>query len=201
MIIKLHGHIGAHAADLVDGRLDPDAEERAWRHVLQCAGCRRLVEAEGWAKRRLSGLGDPDVGSASAVPPALRDNLARLESSRAAWAEVDALDRQAARRRTAVLVAGAGSVGMVAVALLGVTGPLADRDGGRGPDTRRAPANIPTSLPSASPGSATVPSTAAASSAPATNAVPAWVRPDVVRSAGSGVEPGGTITAFRGAAR
>nr|MDQ6936060.1 hypothetical protein [Actinomycetota bacterium] len=58
-MMKLSGHIGSSASALVDGQLSPQEAERAWGHVLICPGCRRLVEREGWVKRRLSTLSDP----------------------------------------------------------------------------------------------------------------------------------------------
>lgn len=50
------GHLGARVSDLLDGRLLPEEEERAWRHVHQCHQCRDQVEREGWVKTQLAAL-------------------------------------------------------------------------------------------------------------------------------------------------
>lgn len=140
MIIKLHGHIGTAASALVDGQLSAEDEERAWAHVLVCAGCRRLVEREGWTKQRLAGLAQPPVSAP--VPRHLVDALGSLSSPDAAahWAHVRRLERRSVRRRTAVALAGAGSLGVAAAAMLALTGPLAEESPTpveRGPATIR----------------------------------------------------------------
>ncbi|HEY0902299.1 MAG TPA: hypothetical protein VGE14_00260 [Marmoricola sp.] len=117
MILKLHGHIGSTASALVDGQLAPAAEERAWKHVLGCPGCRRLVEQEGWVKQRLHGL----AGRGSTTPPALMGALYDVD----AWATVDAIERRSTRRRTTTALVGAGSVGLAVVAVMAVTSPPA----------------------------------------------------------------------------
>ena len=94
MILKLHGHIGSTASALVDGQLSPADEERAWKHVLGCPGCRRLVEREGWVKQRLAGLAVPH---SFATPPTLMGSLYDVD----AWATVDEIERRSTRRRTA----------------------------------------------------------------------------------------------------
>jgi anti-sigma factor RsiW len=127
VILKLHGHIGSTASALVDGQLTPEEEERAWAHVLTCAGCRRLVEREGSVKQRLAGLADPvDPG---AVPSRLAATLADLESTAAAWVEVDEIERRSNRRRATAVLVGAGSVSVAAAALLGLTGSTVDPPG------------------------------------------------------------------------
>jgi hypothetical protein len=173
MILKLHGHIGSTASALVDGQLDPQDEERAWAHVLGCAGCRRLVEREGWVKQRLAGLSGPAAGTT--VPSRLAAALADLESTAVAWAQVEEIGRRSNRRRATAVLVGAGSVGVAAAALLGMTGTLADTPAERSPANIRpdvvrsafegalGPALAPARGPEASPGSS-----------PA--AVPAWVR-------------------------
>jgi anti-sigma factor RsiW len=133
VILKLHGHIGSTASALVDGQLSPAEEERAWNHVLGCPGCRRLVEREGWLKRRLAGLGTP--AAAVAAPPALMGTLYDVD----AWAVVDEIERRSTRRRAATALVGAGSVGLALMALVAVTSPPAGR--GEIPGNR-APAMI-----------------------------------------------------------
>jgi len=133
VILKLHGHIGSAASALVDGQLAPAEEERAWRHVVGCPGCRRLVEREGWLKRRLAGLGTP--AAAVAAPSALVGSLYDVD----AWAAVDEIERRSTRRRATAALVGAGSVGLAAMALVAVTSPPAGR--GEIPGNR-APAMI-----------------------------------------------------------
>jgi anti-sigma factor RsiW len=120
VILKLHGHIGSTASALVDGQLSPAEEERAWKHVLGCPGCRRLVEREGWIKKRLAGLAAPD---AFAPPPRLMGSLYDVD----AWATVDEIERRSTRRRAAGVLVGAGSVGLAVMAVMAVTAPPAGR--------------------------------------------------------------------------
>jgi anti-sigma factor RsiW len=132
VILKLHGHIGSTASALVDGQLSPAEEERAWKHVLGCPGCRRLVEKEGWVKQRLAGLASP---TAFGPPPRLIGSLYDVD----AWAAVDEIERRSTRRRTATALVGAGSVGLAVMAVMAVTSPPAGR--GEVPG-RQAPAMI-----------------------------------------------------------
>jgi anti-sigma factor RsiW len=136
VILKLHGHIGSTASALVDGQLTPADEERAWKHVLGCPGCRRLVEREGWLKQRLAGLAGP---SSFAAPPGLMGSLYDVD----AWATVDEIERRSTRRRTATALVGAGSVGLAVMAVMAVTSPPAGR--GEVPG-RLAPAMIGNSV-------------------------------------------------------
>lgn len=144
MIIKLHGHIGSSASALVDGQLSPAEEERAWNHVLGCQGCRRLVEREGWIKQRLAGLGGPAAG-ALAAPAGLLGSLYDVD----AWAAVDEIERRSTRRRAAVALVGAGSVGVAVLALMTVTAPPVGR--GEVPG-RQGPAMIGNGVQRNSPG-------------------------------------------------
>ena len=120
MILRLHGHIGSNASALVDGQLSPDEEERAWRHVLGCPGCRRLVEREGWIKQRLAGLNGPVAPAAS---PTLLGSLYDVD----AWAVVDEIERRSMRRRAAGVLVGASSVGMAVVAVVAISSPPVGR--------------------------------------------------------------------------
>lgn len=65
------GHLGARVSDLLDGRLSPAEEERAWEHVHLCHLCRDGVEREGWVKTQLAGLSS----GLSAVPEGLKGAL------------------------------------------------------------------------------------------------------------------------------
>ena len=140
MILKLHGHIGSTASALVDGQLSEAEEERAWKHVLGCPGCRRLVEKEGWLKQRLAGLA---ASNTFAAPPTLMGALYDVD----AWATVDELERRSTRRRRTSALVGASSVGLAVMAVMTITSPPAGQ--GEVPGNR-APAmitNIPTDGP------------------------------------------------------
>ena len=138
-MLSLSGHIGTKASALVDGQLSSEEEERAWSHVLACPGCRRLVEREGWTKRQLGSLSgsSPDLAP-EGLPDRLLGSLFDVDA-RAAWAEVDVIERRSVRRRTTAVVVGGSAVGACALALLSVTGLPAN--GGNAP-TRPAPATI-----------------------------------------------------------
>jgi anti-sigma factor RsiW len=120
VILKLHGHIGSTASALVDGQLSQAEEERAWKHVLGCPGCRRLVEKEGWVKQQLAGLAAP---GGFAPPPRLMGSLYDVD----AWGAVDEIERRSTRRRAATALVGAGSVGLAVMAVMAVTSPPAGR--------------------------------------------------------------------------
>ena len=134
-MLSLSGHIGTKASALVDGQLSRDEEERAWSHVLSCPGCRRLVEREGWTKRQLGALSGP-----APVAPSERllGTLYDVET-RAAWGQVEVIERRSVRRRTAAVVVGGSAVGACALALLTVTGSPVGR--GEQP-SRQAPASV-----------------------------------------------------------
>ena len=142
MILWFSGHIGSNASALVDGQLSAADEERAWQHILGCAGCRRLVEREGWIKQRLAGLAGPN---ALAAPPSLLGSLYDVD----AWAAVDEIERRSTRRRAAVALAGAGSVGIAVIALMTVTSPPVGR--GEVPG-QPSPAMIGNGVPRNAPG-------------------------------------------------
>jgi anti-sigma factor RsiW len=118
------GHLGSTVSALVDGQLDDATTERAWQHVLQCPPCRRLVEREGWVKRRLVEIG----GSAAAdeLPTdRLLGSLYRLEPAavETAWAAVEAIEaRGRGRRRAGLALVGAGSVSAAVLGLSALSG-------------------------------------------------------------------------------
>lgn len=175
----LGGHLGAAVSALVDRQLDEESAERAWAHVAGCASCRRLVEREGWVKRRLAEMAagvdstpEPTsglLGSLYDLEPVaggpagdVRGELVRgsaghrdHDAARAAWAAVEALEqRDRSRRRVGLAVAGVGSVS-AAVLGLGALGAAPLGIGG-------APAEPPSSTltrattPSGSPAPASV---------------------------------------------
>jgi hypothetical protein len=53
-------HLGERVAALVDGRLSPDAVDRAHLHLATCRPCREAVEAERLMKARLAALRGPE---------------------------------------------------------------------------------------------------------------------------------------------
>ncbi len=139
MALSLSGHIGSRAADLVDGRLPPDVEERAWQHVLSCPGCRKLVEAEGWTKRQLGSLGSPHPYDGS-MPVELVDVLHDLDDFEV-WVAQEPR-RSDTLRRTSLALASAGSVGAAIFGLVAWTAP--PTVGGEVP---AVPASIRSGLP------------------------------------------------------
>jgi hypothetical protein len=157
-MLSLSGHIGSKASALVDGQLSPAEEERAWSHVLACPGCRHLVEHEGWTKRQLGTLSAPSRGLPS---ERLLGSLYDVDVS-AAWADVQAIEHSATRRRAAVVVVGGSAVGACALALLAVTGGPTGRTD---VPSRPAPADISSSVP-----------TPAATPTGETNRFPVWAR-------------------------
>lgn len=134
----LGGHLGDRAAALVDGRLDPAQEERAWHHVLHCPGCREAVEQQASAKRTLASLGD----APGAPPPASWLQPEAL----AAWAQVAELERGARRRTTRLGVAGVlgGGALTASLALAVVVG-----GGASAPPARPLPADVARGVPAA----------------------------------------------------
>jgi predicted anti-sigma-YlaC factor YlaD len=106
-------HLGTAVSALVDGQLDPQAAEQAWAHVAECPECRRLVEREGWVKRRVAQMACRPAPVEPRVP--LRLSAEAME----AWATVHDLERRGrGRRRAGIVIAGAGSV---SVAVLGLS--------------------------------------------------------------------------------
>ncbi len=153
-MIRLGGHLGDTVSALVDGQLDPAEEERAWAHVLRCPACRRLVEHEGWTKRRLSGAagGEPSaqlLGSLYDLHAGHTD-AARVEAS---WAEATRLEQHGrGRRRAGIAAVGVGSVSAAVLGLSTLSGaPL-----GIGNAPTGSPASSFTGRPSPAPASTPV---------------------------------------------
>lgn len=143
MALSLSGHIGSRVADLVDGRLAPDMEERAWQHVLSCPGCRKLVEAEGWAKRQLGALRSPHPYDGS-MPVDLVGVLHELDDFDA-WVAHEPR-RPHTLRRTSLALASAGSLGAAIFGLAAWTAP--PTVGGEVP---AVPASVRSGLPQPAP--------------------------------------------------
>lgn len=108
------GHLGSRASALLDGRMTPAEEERAWSHVHGCHACRDLVEREGWIKTQLAGW------SVLAGRPvtSLKDRLLADPVAAARYPNhPPAVEQIDAHRRPGVALFGVGAVG---AAMLGV---------------------------------------------------------------------------------
>lgn len=140
------GHLGSRVSALLDGRLSPAEEERAWEHVHLCHPCRDLVEREGWVKTRLAALSQ---GPATA-PPSLCDSLRHGLFSAATHPYAGDPATDSSRPPTRHLVALSG--GALGVAVLGVLALGAVPANAPQPD-RRAPV---TSLSTPGPSGAAV---------------------------------------------
>ncbi|PVG81581.1 hypothetical protein DDE18_16360 [Nocardioides gansuensis] len=123
-------HLGPKVSALLDGRLSPEEEERAWAHVHTCHPCRDLVEREGWVKTRLASL-SLDGGAAPAGlkdsllrPPAFPTSLTGAGSTAAGHGH-----GHSSRSRGLVAVGGgAAGAAVVGVLALGIAGsPQLDR--------------------------------------------------------------------------
>jgi hypothetical protein len=134
---RLGGHLGSAVSALVDGQLDEETTERAWRHVVDCPPCRRLVEREGWVKRQLSEV----AGTATRheQPPArLLGSLYQLEPDEVqdAWAAVEEIEaRGRGRRRVGLALVGAGSVSAAVLGLSALSGTTLGIGSGGAPAT------------------------------------------------------------------
>lgn len=144
------GHLGSRVTALLDGRLSPSEEERAWEHVHACHPCRDAVEREGWVKTRLAQLGQCSAPSS----PSLRQSLLSVGPADVRPAYPDALPEHpvpAHPLRARHLVAlGGGAIGMamlgiVALGAAPANAPQLDR---RGPVTSVVP---PYTSPSPTP--------------------------------------------------
>ncbi len=144
---RFGGHLGTSVSALVDGQLDPLSTERAWRHVLACPGCRRLVEREGWVKRQLAEM----AGAAGATPPPhLVGSLQGLDPQvRQAWDAVGELEQQTrGRRRAGIAAVGVGSVSAAVLGLSTLSGaPLGIGGAPAGPPTSSLTRPSPTAGP------------------------------------------------------
>lgn len=135
------GHLGPDVADLLDGRMSRDEEDRAWAHVHGCSDCQDLVTREGWIKSRLCGMSSAPTASSSLkgcllqAPTAFAATDADLANAR--------LDDSGLRRSffgaAAVIGGGAAGAAVVGVLALGISPAQAPAS-----VERRVPAN-PTS--------------------------------------------------------
>lgn len=197
-MFRWQGHLGDSVSALVDGQLDEETSERAWAHVMRCAGCRRLVEREGWAKTRLAQLS----GRAAVDPPAhLIGSLYRLDGEphdadrviREAWAAVERIEeRNRGRRRAGLALVGVGSVSAAVLGFSTMTGAtLGIGNAPSGPPTTSLIRSTPTAQPAGPVRSSARPS-ASAQSAGATawhDPFPSWV------SAPARPDPGAPVSA------
>lgn len=143
------GHLGSRVSALLDGRLDPAEEERAWEHVHACHPCRDAVEREGWVKTRLAQLNHSAPSS-----PSLRESLLSVDPSFARPAYPDVLPETPVAghplRSRHLVALGGGALGMAMLGLVALgaspaNAPQLDR---RGPVTSVVP---PYSSPSPTP--------------------------------------------------
>lgn len=167
------GHLGSKVSALLDGRLTPAEEDRAWEHVHTCHTCRDLVEREGWVKTQLATLRP----ATCAVTDGFKSSLLAAASQASVH-----LPESSAPGRRGVLVLGSSAAGVAIMgiaALGGVLGP------GAGTVDRRPPTmtNIdqpvqriiaPSATPSATP-TATATSTATLSATGTATVTPSGV--------------------------
>ena len=201
----LGGHLGIAVSALLDGHLDTSSAERAWAHVHGCALCHRQVEREGWVKTQLAAMTGDDgpppqlLGSLYGLGGAVGDQdlsvsrTAGPADGAAAWMAVEDLERRGrGRRRTGIVLVGAGSVSAAVLGFASLTGSPLGIGGG-------VPAGPPTSAMSgAGTPTATPASTLTTVIAPSAR-VHGWLhqerrepRPgkDAERRPGSGESPG-----------
>lgn len=140
----LGNHLGARTSALLDGQLEAAEEERAWAHVHECCACRRLVEREGWLKRRLAGLSvDPGVSAPADLKGSLRGGV--LAAS--VWADdfdQSYSDPRSMRRTLVMVAAGGGAVGAAVFSMFAFTAAPADA-----PVPRNLPVTAVTQVPGA----------------------------------------------------
>src|SRR5690606_34094048 len=126
----LGNHLGARASALLDGQLPAAEEERAWAHVNVCCACRRLVEREGWLKRRLAGLSvDPGVCAPDDLKGSLRGGVLAASMWPTDDLDDDCPETRSMRRTMVMVAAGGGAVsaavfGMVAFAAAPADAPV-----------------------------------------------------------------------------
>jgi len=118
-------HLGSRVSALLDGRLPPAEEERAWAHVHECHPCRDLVEREGWIKTRLAGLSFADRSECEA-PDRLKNSLLAASGCGSALTSPQfptSGTSVRARHRTLVAISGgAAGAAVVGVLALGAAG-------------------------------------------------------------------------------
>jgi len=141
----LGNHLGARTSALLDGQLPAAEEERAWAHVHQCCACRRLVEREGWLKRRLAGLSvDPGVSAPADLKGSLRGGV----MAAAMWPSDDLgesySDPRSMRRTLVMVAAGGGAVGAAVFSMFTFAAAPADA-----PVPRNLPVTSVTQVPGA----------------------------------------------------
>lgn len=112
-------HLGPRVSALLDGRLDPDEEERCWAHVHACHSCRDLVEQEGWVKTQLAQLSLEDSQTSHDFKSAL---LGRCAAASALTPARFPTAGHRPRRGLVAIGGGAASACVVGVLALGVAG-------------------------------------------------------------------------------
>jgi len=117
-------HLGSRVSALVDGRLDPDEEERCWNHVHGCHTCRDLVEHEGWVKTQLAQLSYGASRPSHDFKSALVGRCSELSTQPGALAGATFPTAGAHRSRRGLVAIGGGAASacVVGVLALGVAG-------------------------------------------------------------------------------
>lgn len=183
-IFRWPGHLGTAVSALVDGQLDDETSERAWAHVMRCAGCRRLVEREGWAKTQVAQLSGQ---RAVDLPTHLLGSLYQLDAAaedaardtREAWAAVERIEeRGRGRRRAGLALVGAGSVSAAVLGFSTMTGAtLGIGNAPSGPPTTSLNRSTPTAHPASPATSSSRPRSTAPSAGTSVwqSPFPSWV--------------------------
>ena len=114
-------HLGSRVSALLDGRLDPDEEERCWKHVHSCHSCRDLVEQEGWVKTQLAQLSFDGSQTSHDFKSSLVGRCAEASGSPLAPARFPTVGHRP-RRGLVAIGGGAASACVVGVLALGVAG-------------------------------------------------------------------------------
>lgn len=160
MIVPL-GHLGTRVSALLDGRLTPHEEERAWSHVHACHPCRDAVEREGWVKTHLAQWSSAVPASSS---PSLKESLLACATERPAYpvepapALTGTATASSGHRHVVALggsVLGVAVMGLVALGAAPANAPQWDR---RGPLTSVVPASPASSITGDQRGTGLVPS-------------------------------------------
>lgn len=141
----LGNHLGARTSALLDGQLPAAEEERAWAHVHECCACRRLVEREGWLKRRLAGLSvDPGVSAPADLKGSLRGGVLAASIWPADDLGESYSDPRSMRRTLVMVAAGGGAVSAAMFGMFAFAAAPADA-----PVPRNLPVTAVTQLPGA----------------------------------------------------
>ncbi|MGH3386169.1 MAG: anti-sigma factor family protein [Nocardioidaceae bacterium] len=112
-------HLGDRLTALVDGQLEPAAQDKALAHLRHCADCRAAYDHELWVRRQLHQL--PGAEPSAALLMALKD----IGGDAAAFLDDDPARhwRLPSRRVTGMALAGAGTLAVSVLGLAYSLGP------------------------------------------------------------------------------